>query len=155
RWATEPGTRSGGIGLGSSYRRSLGNIHGWADGDPFYVNYIGHPIQGAVAGRLYLLNDARFHRTEFGMSREYWKGKLRATVFAWAFSEQFEIGPISEASVGHIQAYFPQQGLVDHVVTPTAGLIWMLGEDAVDRYFIRPLEDRTANKWARLALRTA
>jgi hypothetical protein len=155
RWITEPGTRAGGVGLGAGYLRSVGNLHGWADGDPFYVNYLGHPMQGAVSGRLFLLNDARYNRTEFGKSREYWKGKLRAAAFAWAFSEQFEIGPLSEASVGHIQADFPQQGFVDHLITPTIGLAWMVGEDAVDRYMVRFLEDRTTNKWARIALRTA
>jgi len=101
-----------------------------------------------------LLSDPRYNRTEFGKSREYWKGKLRAAAFAWAISEQFEIGPLSEASIGHIQAYFPQQGFVDHVITPTIGLAWMLGEDAVDRYVIRRIEDRTTNKWPRLAART-
>ena len=155
RWAKEPGTRAGGIGLGDGYLRSVGNLHGWADGDPFYVNYIGHPMQGAVSGRLYLLNDARYNRTEFGKSREYWKGRLRATAFAWALSEQFEIGPLSEASIGHIQADFPQQGFVDHVITPAVGLAWMLCEDALDRYAIRPLEGKTTNKWVRLAVRSA
>jgi hypothetical protein len=154
RWATEPGTRSGGFGLGEGYLRSAGNLHGWADGDPFYVNYVGHPMQGAVSGRLFLLNDPRYDRTEFGRSPEYWKAKLRAAAFAWAFSEQFEIGPLSEASIGHIQADFPQQGFVDHVVTPTVGLAWMLGEDSLDRYVIRPIEDRIMNRWVRLALRS-
>jgi hypothetical protein len=155
RWATEPGTRSSGFGLGRGYAQSVGNLHGWADGDPFYVNYVGHPMQGAVSGRLFLLNDPRYNRAEFGKSAAYWKGKLRATAFAWAFSEQFEIGPLSEASIGHVQRDFPQQGFVDHVVTPTIGLAWMLGEDAIDRYVIRGIEDRTTNKWVRLALRTA
>jgi hypothetical protein len=51
------------------------NLHGWADGDPFYVNYMGHPIQGAVAGRIWQLNDPRYNKAEFGRSRAYWKGK--------------------------------------------------------------------------------
>jgi hypothetical protein len=155
RWATEPGTRAGGVGLGSGYTRSVGNLHGWADGDPFYVNYVGHPMQGAVSGRLFLINDPRYNRAVFGKSSEYWKGKLRATAFAWAFSEQFEIGLLSEASIGHIQADFPQQGFVDHVITPTMGLAWMLGEDAVDEYIVRRIEDRTNNKFARILARTA
>jgi opacity protein-like surface antigen len=154
RWATEPGTRAGGFGLGQGYRQSVLNLHGWADGDPFYVNYVGHPFQGAISGRLFLLNDPRYKRAEFGRSRDYWKGKLRATAFAWAFSEQFEIGALSEASVGHIQKDFPQEGFVDHVVTPVVGLSWMLGEDAVDRYVIKPIEGETRNRWVRLALRT-
>jgi hypothetical protein len=154
RWATEPGTRADGIGLGHGYIRSVGNLHGWADGDPFYVNYVGHPMQGAVAGRLFQLNDPSYNRAEFGRGRDYWKGKLRAAAFSWAFSEQFEIGPLSEASIGHIQAVFPQQGFVDHVVTPSIGLAWTIGEDAIDRYIVRPIEDRTTNKWLRLAVRT-
>jgi hypothetical protein len=106
------------------------------DGDPFYVNYVGHPFQGAISGRLFLLNDPRYKRAEFGRSRDYWKGELRATAFAWAFSDQFEIGALSKASAGHIQKDFPQVGFVDHVVTPVVGLSRMLGEDAIDRYVI-------------------
>ncbi len=154
RWATEPGTRSGGVGLGHGYLRSVGNLHGWADGDPFYVNYVGHPMQGAVSGRLFQLHDPRYRSAEFGRDRTYWKGKLRAAAFAWGFSEQFEIGPLSEASIGHIQRDFPQQGFVDHVITPSFGLAWTIGEDALDRYVVRSLEDRSTNRWLRIALRT-
>lgn len=154
RWGTEAGTRAGGIGLGQSYLNSAGNLHGWADGDPFYVNYVGHPMQGAVSGRLFQLNDPRYYRTAFGKDPDYWKGKLRATAFAWAFSEQFEIGVMSEASIGHIQAYFPQQGFVDHVITPMMGLAWMVGEDAIDRYVIQRVEDHTTNHWLRMLART-
>src|SRR5215469_14506968 len=25
-------------------------MHGWSDGDGYYKNYLGHPIQGAVSG---------------------------------------------------------------------------------------------------------
>src|SRR5947209_2324480 len=57
RLLTEPGTRAGGFGLGTGFSQSVANLHGWADGDPFYVNYVGHPMQGAVSGRLWLMND--------------------------------------------------------------------------------------------------
>lgn len=154
RWLTEAGTRASGVGLGSGYTRSVFNLYGWADGDPFYVNYVGHPMQGAVAGRIWQLHDPRYRKTEFGRTRAYWKGKLRAAAFAWAFSEQFEMGLLSEASIGHIQRDFPQQGFVDHVVTPTIGLSWMIAEDALDRYLVRPIEDRTANPWVRMLART-
>jgi hypothetical protein len=137
--ATEPGTRAGGFGLGTGYAQSVGNLHGWADGDPFYVNYVGHPMQGAVSGRLWLLHGRRYRRTEFGSSADYWKGRQRAIAFAWAFSEQFEIGPVSEASVGHIQKDSPQMGFVDHVVTPAMGLTWMVAEDVVDKSLIKPI----------------
>lgn len=154
RWLTEPGTRAGGLGLGGGYTSSVANLHGWADGDPFYVNYVGHPMQGAVAGYLWTLHDRRYRGAEFGGSRAYWKGKLRAAAFAAAFSEQFEIGPLSEASVGHIQRNFPQQGFADHVVTPTVGMAWMIAEDALDRYAVKRIESYTQNAWARAAART-
>ena len=111
RLATEAGTRSGGFGWGRGYISSVTELHGWADGDPFYVNYVGHPMQGAVANHLWQLNDRRFKDVQFGRSRDYWKSKLRGAAFAWAFSEQFEIGPFSEASIGHIQRDFPAAGL--------------------------------------------
>src|SRR4051812_28595461 len=154
RLITEPGTRSGGFGWGRGYTQSVTALHGWADGDPFYVNYVGHPMQGAVAGQLWQLHDGRYRQGEFGRSSDYLEGKLRGAAFAWAFSEQFEIGPLSEASIGHIQRDFPQHGLVDHVVTPSIGLSWTIAEDALDRYVVRRIEDRTYNKWVRLAVRS-
>ncbi len=154
RLATEADTRAGGFGLGSGYIRSLANLHGWADGDPYYVNYLGHPAQGAISARLLANHDPRYRGYEFGADARYWKGKLRAAAFSWAFSEQFEIGLLSEASLGQIQNRFPQQGFVDHVITPTVGLGLTLAEDALDKYLIKPLEGRTRGKWARLILRT-
>jgi hypothetical protein len=102
RVATEAGTRDGGFGLGKSYWNSVFNLHGWADGDPFYVNYVGHPMNGAVAGYIWQQNDPRYRNTEFGRDPAYWKAKLRGAAFAWAQSEQFEIGPFSEASIGKV-----------------------------------------------------
>ena len=133
--------------------RSVGNLHGWADGDDFLINYVGHPMQGAVSGYIWVQNDLKYQRTEFGKNRAYWKSRLRATAFAWAFSEQFEIGPISEATIGRIQARYPQQGYVDHVITPAMGLGWMLAEDALDKYVIARIESRTQNRWIKLLVR--
>jgi hypothetical protein len=153
RYATEQGTRDPGRPFVQGYIDSVGALHGWADGDPFYVNYVGHPMQGAVSGYLWILNDHRYRGVEFGRNPEYWKSRLRAGAFAWVYSEQMEIGPFSEASLGNIQATFPQQGLVDHVVTPTIGLGWLIAEDAMDRYVIRFLEARTRNRYLRALLR--
>ena len=154
RWVTERDTREGGLGLGAGYIRSVTNLHGWADGDPYYVNYLGHPAQGAISARLFLNHDPRYRKFEFGRDPGYWKGKLRSAAFSFAFSEQFELGLLSEASIGHIQNRFPQQGFVDHVVTPTLGLALSVAEDSIDKHFIKPLEGRVRNRWARLALRT-
>jgi hypothetical protein len=154
RWATEKDTRAGGFGLGAGYIRSVTNLHGWADGDPFYTNYLGHPAQGAISARLFLNHDPRYRKFEFGREPGYWKGKLRATAFSFAFSEQFEIGLLSEGSIGRIQNRFPQQGFVDHVITPTVGMGLSVAEDAIDKHFIARMERRIRNRWARLVLRT-
>lgn len=155
RLLTEPGTRAGLKGsFFRNYGRSVANLHGWADGDEFYVNYVGHPMQGSVAGFLFTQNDPAYGRTRFGAGRLYWKSRLRAAAFVWCYSTQFEIGPASEASIGAIQSLFPQQGFVDHVITPSIGLAWMIGEDAVDRYLIEPLEGYTTNRPVRLLVRS-
>ncbi len=126
RLATEPGTRNGFQGpFWYNYYNSLSGLHGWADGDPFYVN-----------------------------NSRYWKSRLRATAFSWVYSTQFEIGPISEASIGTIQSRYPQQGFVDHVATPVIGLTWQMAEDALDRFVIRKFEDRFENFWARMMVRS-
>jgi opacity protein-like surface antigen len=135
------------------YTDSVANLHGWGDGDPFLVNYVGHPMQGAVSGFIWVENDRRYRSAEFGRNRQYWKSRLRAAAFAWAYSEAEEIGPISEASIGATQANFPQQGFADHVVTPSIGMAWMITEDAVDKYIIARLEDHIPNPYFRAVLR--
>lgn len=81
--------------------------------------------------------------------------RLRAMGFAWAFSEQFEVGFLSEASIGQIQRYCCAFGFVDHVITPTAGLAWIVGEDVIDRYVTRKIEDHTRNGAIRIIARIA
>jgi hypothetical protein len=155
RCATEQGTRDGlSHPFFQGYLNSVGNLHGWGDGDPFYVNYVGHPMQGAVSGDIWTHNDRAYRDIQFGKNRRYWKGKLRATAYAYVYSVLFEIGPISEASIGNIQALYPAQGFVDHVVTPVIGLGWSITEDALDQYLIRRVESRTGNFWIRGAVRS-
>jgi len=154
RIATEQGTRDafGGSFLGG-YADSVGNLHGWADGDPFLVNYIGHPMQGSVTGFIWQHNDGAYRDVVFGKNSRYWKAKLRGAAFSYLYSVQFEIGPLSEASLGHIQSSYPQQGFVDHVVTPVIGLGWTIVEDSLDRYVIRTIEAHTSNPYYRLLAR--
>jgi hypothetical protein len=154
RCATEAGTRGGFSNpFFPSYLNSVGNLHGWNDGDPFLVNYVGHPMQGAVSGFLWTQNDRAYRDIQFGQNRRYWKGKLRGAAYSYIYSVLFEIGPVSEASIGNIQSYYPQQGFVDHIVTPVVGLGWSIAEDALDQYFIRYLERRTSSNWVRLLVR--
>jgi hypothetical protein len=154
RVSTDPGVRAALNGsFFTGYVDSVENLHGWADGDPFLVNYVGHPIQGAVSGYIWIHNDLRYRTAEIGRNRRYWTGRLRATAYAWAYSEEFEIGPISEASIGHSQAHFPQQGFVDQVITPVIGGVWMIGEDAIDRFVIKPIEAHTRSPWLKIVAR--
>lgn len=154
RIATEPGTRAGlREPFFSGYAASLSSLRGWSDGDPFLVNYVGHPIQGAVSGFIWTNHDRNYRTVEFGDGPVYWKSRLRATAYSAIYSAQFEVGPFSEATIGQVQKYYPQHGFVDHVVTPVIGTVWMVGEDALDRYVIKPLEKRIGNRAALILLR--
>jgi len=155
RIGTEPGTRSGLNGpFWRGYVHSIDNLHGWGDGDQFYVNYIGHPIQGAVSGLIYIQNDPQARLLRFGRDPRYWRSRLKAMGAAWAYSTWFEIGPVSEASIGNVQSRRPQQGYVDHVITPVIGTGWLIAEDFLDEKLILPFERRFQNKWARLMMRS-
>jgi hypothetical protein len=155
RCATEQGTRDAfSKPFVRGYLNSLGNMHGWHDGDPFYVNYLGHPMQGAISGDIWTHNDRAYRDIEFGRNRRYWKGKLRGGAYSYIYSVLFEIGPASEASIGNVQALYPAQGFVDHVVTPVIGLGWSITEDALDQYLVRRVESRTGNPWIRGLVRS-
>src|SRR5215469_12845987 len=109
RCATEDGTRAGFSNpFFRGYLNSAGNLHGWNDGDPFIVNYVGHPMQGAVSAYLWTQNDRAYRDIQFGQNRRHWKGKLRGAAYSYIYSVLFEIGSISEASIGNIQAKYPQ-----------------------------------------------
>ena len=99
-------------------------------------------------------HDPRYRRAQIGRSSQYWKSRLRAMAFSAAFSLQFEIGPVSEASIGGIQRVPYKTGVVDWVITPTVGFGWMVGEDALDKYVIQRFELRTQNHAKRLLLRS-
>jgi hypothetical protein len=138
----------------ANYLDALGNYHGWADGDEFYVNYIGHPMEGAVAQFIFRQNDRKYQRAEFGQNAAYWKGQLRSLGYSFVYSAQFELGPVaSEANIGHIQSYYPAQGFVDMVVTPSVGLGWTVAEDALDQYLVKYIERHTQNRFIRLLAR--
>jgi hypothetical protein len=155
RVATEKGTRDAlHNSVFGGYFRALGSMHGWSDGDGYFENYLGHPIEGGVASYIWIHNDPKYRTVEFGKSRDYWMSRLRAYSYAWAFSEQFEIGLTSEASIGQVQRYCCAYGFVDHVVTPNFGMLWVVGGDILDRYVVRKAEDRTSNMAIRAILRT-
>jgi len=66
---------------------------------------------------------------------------------------QFEIGPLSEASIGNVGMNPKAQGYVDIVVTPVLGTAWMLGEDALDKFLVKKFEEKVHNTVARAIVR--
>ncbi len=120
---------------------SVRNLGGWRDGDSFLTNYIAHPMQGAVTGRIFINNSDRSKKLEFGMSKDYWESRFKTFVWSAVWSAQFELGPFSEASIGNVGLYDREgpnrMGWVDLVVTPTAGTGAIIGEDLIDKFVLK------------------
>lgn len=161
RFATEDGTRKEIKGpFFRDWFQSVRNLRGWRDGDPFLVNYIGHPIMGAASGYIQIQNDPRGCYLEFEPNRKaYWKSRLKAMAWSAAYSTQFELGPISEASLGNVgRAPRPDgkspMSYVDLVITPTVGTLWLMGEDALDKHFVQRFEGRVRNRFWRGMVRS-
>lgn len=125
----------------------------WNDGDGWFVNYVGHPIHGAAAGFIFIHNDPKSRREAFGLSQRYWSTRWRPVAFAALYSLQFEIGPLSEASIGNVGMNPRTTGWVDYVVTPIGAMGILVAEDALDRYFVKWVEERTYNQVLRVSLR--
>lgn len=160
RLATEEGTRRELRGpFFKDYFRTLRSLRGWDDGDPFIVNYIGHPMMGAATGFIQIQNDPHGINEEVSLKKSYWKSRLKAFGWSFAYSTQFELGLFSEASLGNIGLY-PYEGhkhpmaYVDIVVTPVVGTGWLVGEDLLDKYLINRLEDRLPNRTTILLVRS-
>jgi hypothetical protein len=136
----------------SDYRRAVKMPRQWADGDGKLMNYVGHPGEGAAAGFIWL-SHSRSGRQPFSMTRSYWKSRLAATAWTTAYSLQFEIGPLSEASIGNVGMTSKTIGWTDYVMTPAGGLLVMVGEDALDRFVISKLDNRFGSSLATAAVR--
>jgi hypothetical protein len=160
RVATEPSTRKDLRGpFWKDYFNSVKSVRGWKDGDEFLVNYIGHPLEGAVSGNILIQNDHSANQLSFGRSRQYWMSRLKAFGWAAAVSTQFELGPFGEASIGNVGLTPSEKSrhpaaYVDLVVTPVVGTGWLIGEDMLDRFLIKKIESRTTNRIIRLMFRT-
>ena len=136
----------------SDWTRSLRMPDTWDDRDHWTVNYLGHSIQGAASGFIWLDNEDGPHDPTLG-SKAYWASRGRATAWAAVYSLQFEFGPLSEASIGNVGLRPEKTGWVDHVVTPAGGLAFMVAEDALDRYVIAKIDAGTRNRFVRALAR--
>ena len=156
RFAFQPYTRKR---LGGPFFRdwhqSVRSVHGWGDSDPWIINYVGHPIQGSASGFIQIQNDPSARGVEFGNTPEYWRSRLKALAWNAAYSTQFEIGPISESSLGNVGQRKGTSGYVDFVVTPAGGFALMIAEDWLDKRFIQRWEEGTRSLTKRTFLRIA
>jgi hypothetical protein len=134
------------------YFRSVGSLSKWADGGRFFTNYVAHPMQGSLLGFVYVQNDPRAASARFGRDGAYWRSRLKAVAWSAAWSTQFEIGPVSQASIGNVGLH-GKQTWIDIVITPTGGAVWLVAEDALDRFVVRRIEARTDNLLVKIAAR--
>jgi hypothetical protein len=156
----EPGTRTGLRGaFWRDYANSAGNLSSWRDGDPFPINYIAHPIQGAAYGFIWVQNDLGFRELAF-LESGYWNSRFRAMLWSAVLTVNFEIGPYSEASLGNVGTPMRHDsirnggmGAVDMVITPLVGTAWLVGEDAIDWHLIRKIEAQTQSRVLRALAR--
>ena len=133
----------------------------WKDDDPFLVDYIGHPMMGAVTSSIYEQNDPKQRALMFENTRRYWMGRLRAMAYSAAYSGQWKVGPLSEASIGNTGLFYyirrpdgiwtNETGMQDFFITPIGGMAWNVGEDVIDRYILRHVRHARRNKWVLLA----
>lgn len=151
---TQPKTREALKGkFWKDYVKSVKSLHGWSDGGRFFTNYIAHPMQGAFLGYLQVQNDPKGLKQQFGTSKDYWRSRLKALAWSAVWSTQFEIGPVSQASIGNV-GLKGKQTYIDIVVTPTVGTAWLIGEDAIDRLIIKRIERSTDNFIVKIFSRT-
>jgi hypothetical protein len=157
------------------YKQSLSDwtTSGWNDGDPNWFGYIGHPIQGALTGFIQIQNDPKGQRLEFSRTKAYWKSRLKAALWNTVYSTQWNLGPLSEATVEKYGAKdrspwnqngswpcttkncYTGVGQIDIVMTPLGGIGWLIGEDFLDKKVVRHVEERSDNRLLIDAVRVA
>ena len=136
----------------------------WNDGDRFFTSYIGHPLQGAVVQGIFWQNNdrVRFSEQDFH-SAAYRKSLVQAFALAAADAVQWKLGPVSEASIGHVglpahwwdTPYFcnlshaychPRTGLNDLIMNEVGGTAMTIGFQWVDKHLQRPMENRIRSR---------
>jgi len=134
----------------NDWGKSIRSLRGWRDGDSWRTNYLAHPLQGSVTGRIFINNSDRARRQEFGKSKEYWESRFKAMLWSTIWSTQFELGPLSEATIGNVglrkKNGYSTMAYVDLVITPTVGTGVVVGEDAIDKYILKNWFERKSGR---------
>ena len=137
------------------------NLHRWGDGDNFIVSDVGHPLQGAVFSRIFFQNSPRGRGSVIGKNRAYWISRLNGMAWAAVWQVQWKVGPFSETSIGNAGGFVYKPGcgiqlscltdpryhklptnntgLTDWVMTPLGGMLWVMGEDTLEKYVVEPV----------------
>ena len=130
------------------------NMRRWNDGDDFLVNYVGHPMQGAVSGFIEVQNDptGRLQETQRnpGLLEKSFQGIPVGDCIQHPFRNQstrVKLGIGNEGgwtypihchtictAPGTYKKYTNNTGWVDFTITPTVGILWLLAEDTLDRF---------------------
>ncbi|HSY36414.1 MAG TPA: hypothetical protein VK814_11740 [Acidobacteriaceae bacterium] len=153
------------------------NMRRWNDGDDFIVNYVGHPMQGAVATYIEIQNSPTDRRLQWG-DPGYGKSRFKGFLWSVVYSTHSEISPAGEAGIGNEGGFtYPQNclyqsfdwptgicnpgkkstnntGWVDFIITPTVGMVWVTAEDVIDRYVTRPMVLRHPDRFWPLVVRS-
>ena len=159
RLAFDPPSRTAFSGkFWKEYVASLREVNQWGDGNPKFINYLGHPMQGSIVGFIQIQNDPKGRSLQISWSQHYWNSRLKAFSWSAAYSAYFEIGfPFSEAAMGNLgvdKNRKTQQGIVDLVITPTLGLGWLVSEDLIDRYVVDRFERSHPGKVGQALIRS-
>lgn len=136
----------------ADYANSVRMPRTWGDTDRWAINYLGHPIQGAATGRIWI-DYSKDRNLPISMSAGYFKSRGKAAAFSAIYSVQFEMGPVSEASIGNVGMRPETTGWTDYIITPAGGFGYIVLEDLLDRYVTRWVEARTTNIAIRATVR--
>ena len=98
---------------------SVGSLDRFSDGGHIFTNWIAHPLMGSVTTHILGQNDPEYLANRIGSGDRYWRAKGKQFIFATVYSIQFEIGPVSESSLGNIH-----QAWIDLAVTSSLGTVW-------------------------------
>jgi len=130
----------------------------WDDNDKFVTSYLGHPAQGAIAAAIFWQNNdcVRFSDQDFH-SAAYRKALLQAFAFVTIDAVQWKLGPLSEASIGHVgyPAHWwdrdcqslnircePRTGMNDLVLNEVGGTAMTIGFQWLDKHVQKRIEKR-------------
>jgi hypothetical protein len=121
----------------------------WGDKDHWQVNYIGHAMSGGAFARIWMVQ--REPRTT--TAPQYFKALGRALIFTSICSIQYEMGPMSEASIGNVGLNPDDLGWNDYIWTPIGGVLWTMAEDGIDKYALTWIDKHVPFMMAKAAAR--